>query len=518
MANKGYNMIQIKQIIRLHAEDKKSIREISILLGLSRKAVTKYILLYRSTGLSYSDIKSMSEGKLSSLMKKQEEPNINRLEILECRFPQMEHDLKSVGVTKQLLWSEYKVEHPDGYNYTQFCLYYNRWLKASEATMHFEHKAGDKMFVDFAGKKLRYIDRPTGTVHDAEVFVAILGASQLTYAEALNSQKKEHFISSVENALHYFGGVPAAIVPDNLKSAVTHADNYEAELNRTFADFGLHYETTILPARSKKPRDKALVENAVKNIYTKIYAPLRNKVFFSLNELNSAIAGELEKFNSRNFQNKDYSRKELFTKIEEEALKSLPQHRFEIKNYLIATVYKNSYIWLGCDKHYYSVPFRYIGKKVKIEYTHSRVSVYLNNERVACHRRTPGNYQYTTIAEHMPSHHQFVSEWCPEKFIGWAQSVGNDTEKVIKTILESKTHPEQAYKSCIGILSIGKKIGYERLNLACRRADYYGSYSYRAIKNIISSNLDRLNNDEELQFQLPMHENIRGGEYYNMSS
>lgn len=244
---------------------------------------------------------------------------------------------------------------------------------------------------------------------------------------------------------------------------------------------------------------------------------MRDKTFFSIAELNSAIKQELEKHNNVNFQNKDYSRKTLFTQIEEQELKALPILKYEIKSYNVATVYKNSYIWLGCDKHYYSVPFRYIGKKVKIEFTRSWLAVYLDNERIAYHQRIFGQYGYTTIAEHMPSHHRFVSEWCPEKFIGWAHSIGEETEKVINKILESKTHPEQAYKSCIGILSYGKKVGYHRLNLACQRADKYGSYSYRTIKNILTNNYDSLSNDEQSQYQLPLHENIRGAEYYNKS-
>lgn len=516
MANKGFEMIQIKQIIKLHT-DGKSYRDISDLLGLSRKAVTKYVLLYKSTGLSYALIKEMSDSELSQLMVKQERPNINRFEILQGMFPSIDNELKGVGVTKQLLWSDYKIAHPDGYNYTQFCYHYSQWSKACQATMHFEHKPGDKMFVDFAGSKLKYIDRTSGEVISVEVFVAILGASQLTYVEAIPTQKQEHFILAVDNALHFFGGVPSAIVPDNLKSAVTKSNKYEAEINRTFADFGLHYQTTILPARSRKPRDKALVENAVKNIYTRIYAPLRNKVFFSLKEINCAIMEELTRHNNTNFQNRDYSRRVLFTQTDELALQPLPAERYEIKNYCLATVYKSSYIWFGIDKHYYSVPYRYISNKVKVEYTSSYVTVYYDNERIAYHRRIYCKYGYTSIAEHMPSHHRFVSEWSPAKFINWAHSVGQETEKVISIILTSKTHPEQAYKSCIGILSFGRKVGYERLNLACRRADEFGSYSYITIKNIITKNLDLLSKNEQMQYQIPLHENIRGAEYYSIS-
>jgi transposase len=513
MSNKGLEMVQIKQILRLHNEG-KSYREITNLLGFSRKAVTKYVLLYKSTGLSYESIKPMSEEELDKLMSDQETPNENRLEILQSRFTQIEHDLKLVGVTKQLLWSEYKVKHPDGYNYTQFCLHYNQWKKASDVTMHFDHKAGDKMFVDYAGKKLHYFDMVSGLQIDAEVFVSILGASQLTFVEATESQIKEQFIKSVENSLLYFGGIPDAIVPDNLKSAVTQADKYESELNRTFEDFSLHYDTTILPARSRKPRDKALVENAVRNIHTKIYAPLRNRVFFSLEELNEAIKVLLEKYNNYNFQNRDYSRRTLFNQIEKDLLKKLPPSLFEIKYYAVATVYKNSHIYLGCDKHYYSVPYRYIGKKVKIEFTLSSVSVYLNKERIAFHFRISGEHGYTSIADHLPSQHRFVNDWCPGMFIKWAASIGADTEKVIRIILESKKHPEQAYKSCVGILSYAKKAGNESLNLACRRADQYSSYSYRTIKNILTNHYERLTENEQSEYQLPLHDNIRGAEYY----
>jgi transposase len=516
MANKRLEMIQIKQIIRLHC-DGGSYKNISETLRISRKTVTKYILLFRSTGLSYEELRIKSDEELGTMFAEQEKPNADRLEILLGKFGEMEKELKSPGVTKQCLWSEYKIKHPDGYNYTQFCLYFNKYLKTKDVTMHFDHKAGDKLFVDFAGSKQKITNRQTGEVHELEVFVAILGASQLTYVEAVESQKKEDFIAVVENALQYFGGVPAAIVPDNLKSAVTKANRYEPDLNRTFADFGEHFETTILPARSLKPRDKALVENAVKNVYTRIYAPLRHKEFFTIKDLNEAMWQQLEKHNNEKFQNKEYSRRELFTQIEEKALKPLPAMRYEIKNYSVGTVPKNCHIWLPCDKHYYSVPFRYTGKKVKIEYTRSKVVVYCGLERIAYHYRTPGMYQYTTIAEHLPSTHRFVSEWCPEKFINWAASVGAETEKVIKIILESKTHPEQAYKSCAGILSYAKKVGYQRLNQACRRADEFGSYSYRTVKNILTGNFDTLSNEGANQFQLPLHENIRGAEYYNYS-
>lgn len=514
MAKQGLDMMQIKQIIRLYFKEGKSYRDISNLLGNTRKAVTKYVLLFKSTGLNYEDIKDYGEPELFALLSEREKPNANRLEILEGKFPKIEHELKSPGVTKQLLWSEYKVENPDGYNYTQFCFYYNKWLKSNEATMHFEHKAGDKMFVDFTGSKLRITDKQTGELQEVEVFVSILGASRLTYVEAVASQKQEDFIHVVENAIHYYGGTPSAIVPDNLKSAVKKADKYEPEINHTFACFGLHYNTTILPARSYKPRDKSLVEGAVKIIYTKIFAPLRHRTFFTLKELNEAIREQLECHNEAKFQGKEYSRRELFDEIEYKELTPLPPARFEIRHTVLAKVYKNSYVWLGCDKHYYSVPYRYIGKEVKIEYGRTSVEVYCEHERIAWHKRTYGQYGYTTVSEHLPSAHRFVSEWSPEKFLGWAAAIGAETEKVIGIILSGKQHPEQAYKSCLGILTYGKKVGYTRLNNACRRADEFGSYSYRTVKNILAGRFDSLAKDKAEQYQLPLHDNIRGSGYY----
>lgn len=514
MANRGLEMYQIHQIIMLHT-DGKSYRQISKYLDLSRKAVTKYVLLYKSTGLTFEQINELSEHELSLLLRRQEEPNAQRLDILQSRFMNMESELKRTGVTKQSLWAEYKVEHPGGYNLTQFCKYYRDWSKSGEASLHIDHKAGDKMYVDFAGKKLQYTDRITGEVNYPETFISILGASQNIFVEAIASQKKADFFSATENSMYFFGGVPAAIVPDNLKSAVSKANNYEPDVNESFAAFGRHFGATILPARGYKPKDKALVENAVTNIYRNIYAPLRNQVFYSLAELNSAIREKLDIFLNKKFQNKDYSRNDLFMQIEKEALKPLPQTRFELREYRVATISKTYHVFLDADKHYYSVPFRYIGKKVKIEYARSWVSIYYKNERIAYHKRDKTLNGYTTTTEHMPARHRFVSEWSPEKFISWAQKVGQETESFIKIILETKSHPEQAYKSCAGILSYNKKVGSERLNLACRRADEFGSYSYKAVKNILNGNYERLSKGELSQYKSPEHENIRGSDYYN---
>ena len=376
-----------------------------------------------------------------------------------------------------------------------------------------EHKAGDKLYVDFAGDKLQIIDKQTGEIQNVEVFVAILGASQLTYAEAVMTQQKEDFIGACENALHYYGGVPAAIVPDNLKSAVTKSSKYEPVLNETFADFASHYNTAILPARAYRPRDKALVENAVRILYTRIYAKLRGRHFFSLEELNVAIRTELEEHNSLILTGRNYSRRQQFEEIERITLLPLPELRYELKKTLFVTVMQNGHVCLHADKHYYSVPYRFIGKKVKLMYSRHSVEIFYNYERIAIHKRLKSPFNYTTEKEHLASSHRFVSEWNPERFISWAEGIHEDVRLYILKILDRKQHPEQAYKSCVGVLGFSKKVGNERLIKACQRALGYGMYNYKTIQKILENGLENQEEENE-QLQMPLHDNIRGEEYY----
>jgi transposase len=446
-------------------------------------------------------------------------PTPGRYAILEILFPQIEKELKKTGITRLLVWQQYKGQHPQGYGYGQFCYHYQQWLLHKGATMHFEHKAGDKLFVDYTGKKLCIFPTPDGPPTEVEVFIAVLGCSQLTYVEASLSQQKEDFLSCLENALHYFNGVPKAIVPDNLKAAVTKSSRYEAQINETFADFALHYNTAVLPTRAYKPRDKALVEGAVRIVYNRVFAQLQKRTFCSLQALNEAIKAEMESYNGMLFQGKAYSRRDLFAETDKTALLPLPAERFQIKYYLTAKVYKNSHVWLGADKHYYSVPYRYIGKRVKFIYSRNQVEIYNGYERIACHGRDRKAFGYTTLKDHLPSSHQFVSDWHPEKFLNWAADMGPSVKSLIAGVLQSKAHPEQAYKSCIGILSLAKKAGKERLELACQRALYYQSYSYRTIKNILDKGLEEWHEDAfsslaAYSSAIPTHSNIRGKAYY----
>jgi transposase len=514
MANERISMIKIRQILRLHKEG-YSKRDISDMLGSHRETITKYLVLFKSMELSYDDVMQRADSEIESLFRAREAPPDDRHEHLQSLMPYLEKELDRREVTRLKLWEEYKEEYPGGYNLSQFNEHIRIWLKKNDAVMHFEHKAGDKMFVDFTGLRLHLTDRKTGEMNTVEVIVAVLGSSQMTYVEATASQKKEDFIRAVENAFIYYNGVPAAIVPDNLKSAVKKSSKYEAEINEDFQNFALHYNTVVLPARSRKPRDKSLVENAVKIVYNRIFASLRNRAFFSIDDLNEAVWEELEKYNRKTMQSRDYSRHDKFKNVEQKELKPLSNERYELKDYAVSTVYKNCHIWLKEDEHYYSVPFKYIGKKVKVIYSNRMVEIYIKHERIAVHKRDINPYRYSTIKDHMPSAHQFVSDWSPEKFIKWASGIGEDVEKYIRKVLAEKQHPEQGYKSCIGILKHAKTQGKTRLINAFRRGIYYNSYSYKTIKNILAKNLDKAEIENKNQGSLPTHENVRGGSYYH---
>jgi len=513
MANKRKTMSKVKQIISLY-QSGTSKRTIACKTGISRNTVKKYLHLVKSRGYTYEEFLKLEDAAMDEVLKEDITGDDQRLSSLEAFLPYMEKELRRTGVNRWVLWEEYKTKHPAGFSYAHFCRHYQQWSKNTDSCMHMEHKAGDKVFVDYAGKKLQIVDKQTGEIKPVEVFVAILGASQLTYVDASYSQQSEDFIDSMQHALHYFGGVPAAIIADNLKSAVTKSNKYEPMLNERFADFASHYGTHILATRPYKPRDKAMVEKAVSIVYSRIYAPLRDRTFYSLSELNQAIKELVDAYNRVNFKTRNYSRMDMFESVEKPTLKPLPVEQYQIKNYALAKVQKNSHVYLSAEWHYYSVPFRYIGKRVKIIYTRSIVELYHNYQRIAIHERDKKPYGYTSIKTHLPSAHQFVSEWKPEKFINWAKVYGQSVHEYILKILENHQHPEQNYKSCIGILSLEKKYGRERLNKACDRGLYYCNYSLRVIKNILENGMDQLKEEESKQLRIPMHENIRGEHYY----
>lgn len=516
MANKPIVMNKLRTVIRLYVEGKGK-KFIASYLDLSKNTVKKYLGLFEQTKLTHEQVKALSDKQLHKLFQMPSEKQVPlRLEQLRAFFPRVQKELKRPGVTRTLLWEEYIARYPNGYGMTQFCRYYGLWRGTTKPSMRIEHKAGDKLYVDYTGKKLQIIDQSSGECINTEVFVSILGASQLIYVEATYTQRKEDFVTSVENALIYYDGVPSAIVPDNLRSAVTKSHRYEPTLNETFKDFADHYSTTILPARVYKPKDKALVEGAVKIVYTAIYTALRNQQFFSMESLNKAIWEQLEKLNNRKLNNRPYSRRELFNDVEKNVLEPLPLERYQIKETAWATVMKTGHVLLQKDKHYYSVPYRHIGKKVKITWSPKRVWIYSKYECIASHDRTKSPYNYTTIEEHLASTHKFIAQWNPEYFRTWAKKIHPNVELLICNILEKKKHPEQAYRSCVGVLSLAKKVGDKRLSDACTRALEYGICNYKIVQNILERKLDSSPEAEEetQENQTPSHDNIRGKQYY----
>jgi len=515
MSQRRISMKKIREIMRLHEQSKLSQRQISNALGMSRPVVSDYLIKVKSAGLTFIDIEKMSDEVLLNIFQGNKRVENKNYETLQKKFLHFTQELKRVGVTRQILWEEYILENPGGYSYSQFCYHFQVWQNMSEITMHIEHKAGDKLFVDFAGKKLSITDRTTGEITEVEVFVAILGASQLVYVEASMSQKKEDWIRLNENALRYISGVPQAIVPDCLKSAVTKTDKYEPDINPEYLDFARHYGTTILPARPAKPKDKSLVEGAVRISYSWIYAKLRDRIFFSLEELNTAIMELLEAFNARTMQRPGVSRRELFNSIEKDVLQPLPIERYELKKFKSLTVQFNYHIYLKDDIHYYSVPYRYKGRKVDVFFTERAVEVYSGNVRIASHFRNRRKNGYTTEKNHMPESHKWKDNWDPEKLTSMARLKGDAVATVVETVLCSRQHPEQSYKTCLGIIALAKKYKESRLNRACELAIYYDNCTYKMIKNILSNNMDLVSEEEnDSGFTLPEHDNIRGNKYY----
>lgn len=509
-------MSKVRNIIKLYTEgvSKQSIGE---RIGLPRNTVKKYIRLFLASDKSLEEITLMSDSELEQMFltmaPRQYLEDSPRHQALEAFFPAMEKALRKKENTKEVQWQKYLSENPDGYKYSQFKDYYLKWLKRRNPVMHIEHKAGEKMYVDYAGKKMQVTDPINGEIISVEVFVAVLGASQLTYVEATYSQKKEDFIKSCENTLHYFGGVPKVIVTDNLKAAVIKSNRYEPKLNEAFQDFASYYLMAALPAGPYKPKHKALVEGAVKILYHTIYAALQDKLFLSIEDLNVAIKVELEIYNNRLMNSRPYSRRQMFEETERSMLQPLPYRRYELKRRKKVTVMKNNYVGLSEDNHYYSVPYQFIGKKVILLYNESEVEVYYRYERIALHKRDRHPFGYTTVIDHLATKHKFLSDWNPDKFIERAAEVGPETKEYIIQLLSMRSHPEQAYRSCQGVLSFSTRTSFERLNNACRRAHQYGDYSYQTIRVILEKKLEN-NIDEDISQELPRHNNIRGKNYY----
>jgi transposase len=512
MANKSISMRRVRQIIKLYNQGIGK-KKIGTRLGMSKNTVKLYIETYYSLKITWDELSRLDDFELNKLFHPPRELILNdKVQQLYDFFPEMEKQLRKRGMTIAMQFRQYKELYPDSLGETSFYFYYQRWKKKVYPAMHIEHKAGDKMYIDFAGGTLPYVDTDTGEIRDAQVFIAILGWSQYVYIEAIPSQTVEDFIAASENALHFFKGVPLAIVPDNLKSAVIKASKHEPVLNENFKSFADHYGTTILPARSRKPKDKAHVENMVKIAYQKIYTQIPEKQLLGLSELNSHIWKHLHLLNAAPLTGKECSRSDQWH-LEQATLQALPVNRYEMRTIKQATVMKNGHVYLTEDQHYYSVPFELIGKKINLQYSRTSVEIFHNYEPVAKHKRvrSPGNY--STEPSHMPPQHKYVTEWSPTYFLEKAKEINPVVEYFIGQVLAKKQHPEQAYKSCQGILSFAKRVGHQRLINACRRAHEIGYYNYKIIEDILRKSLDQYE-DDTTPVQMPVHDNIRGGNYY----
>lgn len=515
MGAQRIEIMDIKQLLRCKIKGLSN-RKIAELIGIHRNSVNAYVHLLSACEKPWEELLGLSDSELSTLFPTHSPIEDGRYEQLSKHFEYFRQELKKPGCTKRTLWKDYLQKNPEGYSYTQFCEHLNRWLRQVKGSGKLIHKAGDKVYVDYTGKKLHYINRSSGEVIEVEVFVAILPCSGYTFVEASASQRIADFIGLMNNCFHFFGGVTESIVPDNLKAAVTKGSKYEPIINKTFKDFALHYGTIINPTRTYSPQDKALVEGAVKLVYQRIFYPMSQMTFFSLQEINEAIKELLKAYNDQLLSQVKLSRKQQFLTIEQSFLSPLPAEKYELRTYRKTTVQKMGHIFLSEDKHYYSVPHRFIGKKVEVSYDQNTVKITYNNEGIATHVRSFQAGTYSSIREHLSSSHQFYQDWSPAFFYQLAEPHGSHVQAYIKALIASKNYPEVAYKQCLGIFDLHKTYGKNRLNQACRRGLELSRYGYNIIKNILINKMDNSPEEalDEESTSITKHDNIRGADYY----
>ncbi len=506
-------MRKIREVLRLKHSCNCSIRAISRSCGIGRGTVGDYLRRAQAAGLGWPLPEELSDTALEQLLFPLSASGLTASRSIPD-FQKVYDELQSrKKVTLHLLWQEYKEQHPDGYQYSWFCKKYRKWAARLDVVMRHEHRAGEKLFVDYAGQTIDIVNPATGEISKAQIFVAVLGASNYTYAEATASQGLEDWIGSHVRAFSFYGGVPEAVVIDNLKSGVSKPNRYEPDINLTYNDLARHYQTVILPARVRKPRDKAKAENGVLLVERWILARLRNHTFFSLDDLNREIHRLLVDLNNKPFQKLPGSRKSRFEEIDKPALKPLPATPYELAYWKKATVHIDYHVEV--ERHYYSVPYTLAKKKIDIRYTARTVECFYRNKRVASHLRDDRPGRHTTVREHMPASHRKYLEWTPDRFKRWAAKIGPQTLTLTETLLVKRGHPQQAYRSLLGILRLGKSYGEERLEAACSRALHINALSYRSIESILKNGLDQKPLPESNSKTTPIkHVNIRGAGYY----
>lgn len=508
-------MRKIKEVLRLRLGLSLGQEQIARSCSIGQATVHRYLERAAALGLGWPLPEDCDDQRLNELLFPTRpvwppEPRRPGVDFRQIHLQLQTHR----HLTLQLVWEEYREAHPDGYGYSRFCELYQRWNRNHDVVLRQEHRAGEKTFVDWAGDSVPIHDRVTGEAKPASIFVAVLGASTYTYARAALGQGLANWIDCHVRAFDFFQGTTKLLVPDNPRTGVTRACRYEPDLNRTYHEMAQHYGIAVLPARPRKPRDKAKVENAVGIVERWILAALRHRKFFAVAELNEAIEELLERLNHRLFRKREGTRAALFESLDRPALQPLPTQRYLMAEW--KTVRANIDYHVEIDRHYYSVPYQLAGQQLEARYTVSTIELFHNGKRVTSHARSSVAYRHTTIHEHMPKSHRAHLEWTPSRLIHWGETVGSATAEVIRTILASKPHPEMGYRACLGILRLAKTYSNERLEAASQRAQQLQACSYSSLRSILKRSLDRQTTlDLDSGKSGPRHENVRGADYYD---
>ena len=505
-------MRKIREVLRLTHEMRFSVRAVSEATGVGKTAVGEYVGRAKVIGITWPIPPEIDDAELERRLFVPAGHHDGTARKLPD-WPKVHEELKRRGVTLTILWEEHRADCPDGHGYSQYCWHYRQWRQCLSPVMRQTYVAGDKLFVDWAGDTVPVIDADTGDARSAHLFIAVLGASSYTYAEARWSETLPDWIGAHENALDFIGGVPKAVVPDNLKTGITTPSRYEPGINRTYQNLADHYDFVVLPARVKKPRDKAKVEAAVGIVERYVIGRLRNRRFLSLSELNIAVAECVATINAKVMKRIDKSRRQLFESLDRPVLRALPTHSFEYAEWKRATVAPDYHI--EAEDHYYSVPWRLLREAVDVRITTTMIEVLHENKRVACHVRSSEKGQATTLDEHRPKGHRAYAEWTPAKAATEAGKIGPALVTLVASVMAAKRHPEQGLRACAGILALAKSFGPERVEAAAARGNAIGATTYGSIKSILEKGLDRVAPVTPTDAAPIAHQNIRGRSYYH---
>jgi len=504
-------MRKIREIGRLRFEAGLSQRAIARAIGVSNSTISEAFSRLAQAGLSWPLPEGLSDSELEARLYRQRNQAV--ADPREPDWAGVHSQLARKHVTLRLAWTEYRELHPGGYGYSWFAERYRAWEKRIDVVMRQHHKAGEKLFVDWAGDTIPVTDATSGEIKGASLFVAVLGASNYTYAEAFSDQRSESFLAAHAHAFAFFGGAPELIVPDNLKTGVTRSDRYEAEIAAPYAELAAHYGAAVLPARPRRPRDKAKVETGVLIAYREITAPLRRRTFYCLAELNEAIAGQLRRLNARPFAKLPGSRASVFVEREAPLLRPLPAEPYAYRTRKTATVHIDYHVELA--GHYYSVPYHLARERVELRFDTRTVEVYHEGQRVALHLRSNAKGRASTEEAHMPAAHRAQAAWTPQRIEAWAAHTGPATAALAAAIMAARPHPELGFRSCLGILRLEGKYGAARLEAACARALTYGGRSYASVRSILERGLDGAPAEAVAAPPQLTHANLRGADYYD---